>query len=128
MANDEPPVRPLLREHIARKRELDDVNAQAVRHENELTIVDDEVRRIRCRTAVSMSRESVGSGASAAMPERGNLLQVVEVLVQRPAQPLERGRETAADLESADRLRENTQRVSSNPATELVAALSLGIG
>jgi hypothetical protein len=62
------------------------------------------------------------------MPERGNLLQVVEVLVQRPAQLLVRGRETAAELESADRLRENTQRVSSSPAIELVAALSLGIG
>jgi hypothetical protein len=36
----------LLREHIARKRELDDVKAQAVRLENELTIVDDEDRRI----------------------------------------------------------------------------------
>ncbi len=60
------------------------------------------------------------------MSERGNLLQVVEVLVQRPAQFLERGRETAAELESADRLRENTQRVSSNPATELVAALGIG--
>jgi hypothetical protein len=40
-----------------------------------------------------------------------SLLQIVEMLVQVPAQLLERGREIPADLESADRLRENTQRV-----------------
>ena len=45
---------------------------------------------------------------------RGNSLQVVEVLAQVPAQLPERGRETTADLESADRLRKNTQRVTAN--------------
>ena len=56
----------------------------------------------------------------------GSLLEIVEMLVQVPAQLLERGRETPADLKSANRLRENTQRVTFEVGLHRSATIKCG--